>query len=113
MPGSPRLAVKLSFRLAPPRLPRVQAIIILAAVWFRYRRRQPQAERGARSDDGTELHRAIVPLHDLVGLCQPDSAAAFVALGGVVEFENFLLCCGRNAAALVQHFGDNHFAEVL
>src|SRR5216684_9287981 len=79
------------------------------AIWFRDRCWQAQAERGAGSDDGIELHRAIVPLHDLVGLRQPDSAAAFVALGGVVEFEDFFLRFGRNAAALVQHFGENHF----
>src|SRR5256886_302946 len=79
------------------------------AIWFRDHRRQAQAERRAGSDDGIELHRAIVPLHDLVGLRQTDSASTFVSLGGEVEFENFLLGFGRNTAALVLHFCENHF----
>ena len=54
--------------------------------------------------------RAIVPLHDLVGLRQADSASPFVALGGEIEFVDFLLRFGRNAAALVEHFGENRFA---
>jgi hypothetical protein len=57
---------------------------LFAVIRFRYRRWQPQAERRAGSDDGIELHRSIMPLHDLIGLRQADSASTFVALGGEV-----------------------------
>ena len=51
-----------------------------------------------------------MPLHDLVGLRQTDSASAFLALGRVVELEDFFLRFGRNATALVAHLGENRFA---
>ena len=45
---------------------------------------------------GFEVNRTVMPLHNLIGLGQPDSAAAF--LGGEIQFKNLVLCVRRNAA---------------
>src|ERR1700677_392974 len=50
-----------------------------------------------------------MPLHDLVSLRETDSASTFGALGGVVQFKDFLLRFGRNAGALIKHLGNNRF----
>src|SRR6202021_3255769 len=83
-------------------------LLILFSIWFCSHCGQAQAEGCAGADDGIEVHRTVVPLHNLISLRQADSAAPFIALGGEIEFENFLLRIGRNAASLINDFGKNH-----
>src|ERR1700674_4991429 len=107
MPQSPRSAAKFTAR-AIPACHSCSGRHLRVPIWFHDYRWQSQAEGCAGSDDGIELHRAIVPLHDLISLRQADSASTFVALGGEVEFKNLLLRFGGNAATLVLHLGENH-----
>ena len=48
-----------------------------------------KAKNRARPFGRLEVHRAVVPLQDLIGLSQSDAAAFF--LGGEVEFENLVV----------------------
>src|SRR4051812_34184556 len=49
-----------------------------------------------------EVYRAVMPLQDLISLCQPDAAAFF--LGREVKFENLVVQFFRDATALILDF---------
>ena len=52
-----------------------------------------------------QIHRAVVPLQNLIGLRQADAAAVF--LGREIKFEDFVVHILRDSAALVANLGDN------
>src|SRR5215468_9098141 len=53
------------------------------------RQRQPQTEGGAIARGGFEVHRTVMPLHDLVSLGEADATAGF--LGSEIQLENLIL----------------------
>src|SRR5882762_491475 len=68
--------------------------------------RNAQAEGGALAVEGFEVHRAVMPLQNLVGLCEADATPVFLC--GEVELEDLVLDFFRNAATCVADLGENH-----
>src|SRR5882672_9985970 len=72
----------------------------------RFRQWQEQLEGSAASFRRLKVNRSIVPLHDLVGLRQPNPAATL--LGGEVEFEDFFLQVLGDTRTFITNFSDHH-----
>src|SRR5690242_8797011 len=68
---------------------------------------QAQSKRCALSFNGFEVNRTVVPLQNLVGLCQTNAGPTF--FGGEIQLENLVLNFKRNAAALVANLCHHHF----
>src|SRR5580704_6351069 len=77
-------------------------LAVKVGAWFA--QRQDQAERRSVSVHRYEIHRTIVPLHDLVSLRQADSAAAL--LGSEIQLEDFFLEFRPNAPTYVSNLSD-------
>src|ERR1700732_1817222 len=68
-------------------------------------RRNVEPENSSSSLGRFEVHRPVVPLQNLVGLCQTDAAAIFFRRE--IEFENLVVHVLGNPAALIANLGDH------